>query len=88
MLILGKLLDSIDEKIQLTAASTLLDRGFGKAPLTVHGMTSQTITVLHLVAAREVTDEIMRAMGNMPVAGAEGVVDGEPPTDLTAAALE
>jgi hypothetical protein len=86
------------ERVQ--AAAILLDRGWGKPVQPVEGEGAQSIGLLHLVAAREVTEQIQRAMlenGGI----APPVIDGAPvsqlqplqrlddaPTDLFPPALE
>jgi hypothetical protein len=48
------------ERVQ--AAAILLDRGWGKAPLTVQDQDAEPFTVLHLVAAREVSAHLKQIL--------------------------
>jgi hypothetical protein len=83
-----------DHKVAVPAAIALWDRGFGKPNIRVETGGPQSITVLHLVAAREITDEIMRALNNGGDT-TQPTIDGEAangedaaPVDLTQPALE
>ena len=40
------------------AAQALLDRGFGKAPMVIEGAEQGTLTMLHLIAARQVAEQM------------------------------
>jgi len=65
--------------VQVAAIRELLDRGFGKPTLPVEE-DGQRVTLLHLVAAREVSAEIERALaagnGTAPL-----VIEGKPLQD-------
>jgi hypothetical protein len=50
-----------DERQYIAAATALLDRGFGKPKITVEGDGAQSITLLHLIAAKGV-GETLQAM--------------------------
>jgi hypothetical protein len=53
------LLNSDDERIRLAAVIALLDRGFGRPPQAiVTPDNTQSITFMHLVAARAFSDEL------------------------------
>ena len=66
------------ERVQ--AAAILLDRGWGKPVQPVQDEGQTSIGVLHLIAAREVSEEIERALaaGN---GTAPPVIDGEPASE-------
>ena len=80
-----------DPKVALPATIYLLNRGFGMPPAKIEGIAPQSISVLHLIAAKEVTDEIMRALeaanGTTPPPTIDAAPSHEPP-DLCAPALE
>jgi hypothetical protein len=80
-----------DPKVALPATIYLLNRGFGMPPAKIEGIGPQSISVLHLIAAREVTNEIMRALeaanGTTPPPTIDAAPSQEPP-DLCAPALE
>jgi hypothetical protein len=82
-----------DPKVCVPAAVALLNRGYGMPPAKIEGVNPQSITVLHLVAARAVTDEIMRALADngsaAPTIDAEAASgEAAQPIDLTQPALE
>jgi hypothetical protein len=62
--VLAEMLEDPDRKVRGFAAQALLDRGFGKPtqPLTSDGQPS--LSILHLVAAREVSERIQQAVIN------------------------
>jgi hypothetical protein len=78
-----------DPKVALPATVYLLNRGFGMPPAKIEGVNPQSITVMHLIAARAVTDELMRALADngsgAPTLDAES---SQEPPDLCAPALE
>ena len=78
-------------KVALPATIYLLNRGFGMPPAKIEGIAPQSISVLHLIAAKEVTDEIMRALeaanGTTPPPTIDAALSQEPP-DLCTPALE
>jgi hypothetical protein len=83
-----------DPKVALPAAVYLLNRGFGMPPAKIEGIGAQSLTVLHLIAAREVTDEIQRALEAANGTTPSPTIDGEAangkdaPPDLMQPALE
>jgi hypothetical protein len=80
-----------DDKIAVPAAIALWDRGYGKPNIRVETGGPQSITVLHLVAAREVSEEIQRALEAANGTTPPPTIDAEPsqePPDLCAPALE
>jgi hypothetical protein len=78
------------ERVQ--AAAILLDRGWGKAPLTVQDQDAEPFSVLHLVAAREVSahlGQILEARnGTAPPPVIESEAETNEPVDLLRPALE
>ena len=81
-----------DPKVALPATIYLLNRGFGMPPAKIEGVTPQNITVLHLIAARAVTDELMQSLyggnGTTTVDAEAANADDAPPVDLMKPALE
>jgi hypothetical protein len=61
-------------------------------PAKIEGVTPQNITVLHLIAARAVTDELMQSLyggnGATTIDGNAANGDDAPSVDLTQPALE
>jgi hypothetical protein len=53
------LLRSDDNRAVAWAIGTILDRAFGKAPIKLDGQDVLSIGILHLLAAREITDSVM-----------------------------
>lgn len=50
---------ALDEPGERTkAAGILLDRGYGKAPLVIEGADTGSLTMLHLIAARQVAEQM------------------------------
>jgi hypothetical protein len=79
------------ERVQ--AAAILLDRGWGKAPLTVQDEETERFSVLHLVAAREISAHLKQILeaknGTAPPPLLEAdEVGTEVPADLLRPALE
>jgi hypothetical protein len=78
-------------KEAVPAAVALLNRGWGLPTQPITGEGPQPITVMHLVAAREVSEEIQRALeaanGTTPPPTIDAAPSQEPP-DLCAPALE
>jgi hypothetical protein len=79
------------ERVQ--AAAILLDRGWGKAPLTVPDQDAEPFTVMHLVAAREISANLKQILeaknGTAPPPLLEADEAGtEVPVDLLRPALE
>jgi hypothetical protein len=84
---------------RLAAATALLDRGYGR-PSQEHAeaINSQSFTFLHLVAAQASGEQLRAALLQMRGGGAApvlehddedaGTIDGEPPDDIMAPALE
>jgi hypothetical protein len=58
-----------DPRYKLQAAVALLDRGYGKPHIEVHSQSEST--VLHLIAAQQVGDALIEAIGDRPM------IDGE-----------
>jgi len=82
------LLRSDDNRAVAFAIQTLLDRGFGKAIQPVDVGDGSPITLLHLIAARSIADQ-MQAM--LAAGKTNGSANGstEPPViDLSSPALE
>jgi hypothetical protein len=79
-----------DPKVALPATVYLLNRGFGLPPAKIESVTPQSITVLHLIAARAVTDELYQALAENgdAVPTIDGNADDGPPIDLMKPALE
>jgi hypothetical protein len=78
-----------DPKVCVPAAVAILNRGHGMPPAKIEGVTPQSITILHLVAARAVTDEIMRALAdNGSAAPTLDAESSQEPSDLYTPALE
>jgi hypothetical protein len=80
-----------DPKHYVHAAQVLLERGFGRPVQPIIGNRPQSITLMHLVAAREVSEEIQRALeaanGTTPPPTIDAAPSQEPP-DLCAPARE
>jgi hypothetical protein len=83
--------------MRLEAAKALLDRGFGRVKADLaEGMSSQSFTFLHLVAAQASGEQLRAALrqmrGGAPALEHDDVdgetIDGEPPDDIMAPALE
>jgi hypothetical protein len=77
------------ERVQ--AAAILLDRGWGKAPQTVQGQDAEPFTVLHLLAAREVSQHVRKILIEKGATGLpeiEGDAEPNQPIDLMRPALE
>ena len=82
-------LDDGDKRIAVAAARELLDRGHGKAPLQIETSGPQSITVLHLVAARDVSQQLAALLGTEIAPQIEGTAGPvERPADISAPALE
>jgi hypothetical protein len=80
-------------KERVSAAVAILNRAHGLPPTRIEGLTPQSITVLHLIAAKEIGDEIARAL--VANGDAAPTIDGEAangedvaPPDLYTPALE
>jgi hypothetical protein len=71
------MLEDPDRKVRGFAAQALLDRGFGKPTQPVEADGAQCVQLLHLVAAREVGEQIERAMAARNGAS-RPVIEGEP----------
>ena len=81
-----------DPKVCVPAAVAILNRGHGMPPAKIEGVTPQNITVLHLIAARAVTDELMQSLyggnGTTTIDAEAANGDDAPPVDLLKPALE
>jgi hypothetical protein len=82
-----------DPKTRVPAAVAILNRGHGLPLAKIEGITPQSITVLHLIAAKEIGDEIARALaanGDAAPMIDGNVANGEDvaPIDLMKPALE
>jgi hypothetical protein len=79
-----------DPKVCVPAAVAILNRGHGMPLAKIEGITPQSITVLHLIAAKEVGDEIARALAANGSTIDGNVANGEDvaPIDLSQPALE
>ena len=80
-----------DPKTRVPAAVALLNRGHGLPVQPITGEGPQSITIMHLVAAREVSEEIQRALEAANGATPPPTIDAAPshePPDLCAPALE
>jgi hypothetical protein len=60
--VLAEMLDDPNRKVRGFAAQVLLDRGFGRAPQTVQGQDAEPFTVMHLVAAREISANLKQIL--------------------------
>jgi hypothetical protein len=60
--VLAEMLDDPNRKVRGFAAQALLDRGFGRAPQTVQSEESEPFTVMHLVAAREISAHLKQIL--------------------------
>lgn len=83
--------NSEDERMRFAAASWLTDRGYGKAPLTISSESGQSLTILHLIAAKDVSDQLAalthdKAPQHPQIEGAAEPVST--PVDISAPALE
>jgi uncharacterized protein DUF5681 len=96
--VLGELLEDPDSKVRGFAANALLDRGHGKPTQTVEG-SSGSVTILHLIAAKEVSEKIQRLIGEKETpptlegsaadSGADSKLeDVDTPVDINQPALE
>ena len=76
-----------DPKTRVPAAVALLNRGYGMPTQPITGEGPQSLSVLHLVAAKEVTEEIQLAL-----AAANGTapptIEGEPSQNPEAASAD
>jgi hypothetical protein len=89
--VLAEMLDDPNRKVRGFAAQALLDRGFGRAPQTVQSEDSERFSVLHLVAAREVSahlKQILAARNGTTPPVIEGDAETNQPADLLRPALE
>lgn len=82
-----------DDMRSLQAAQWLMDRGYGKAPVVLEGADANTLTALHLIAARQIADQmqLLIASGTKPNGHANGngaTIDGDAVIDYTKPALE
>jgi|SRR5215831_18841259 len=88
--VLVECLQDPDKRISLAAARELLDRGHGRPVQPVAGEVNGqlNVTLLHLVAAREVSAQITALMGENREQ-APPVIEGDAsPVDLSSPALE
>jgi hypothetical protein len=76
------LLRSDDNRAVAWAIGTIFDRAFGKALIKLDGQDALTIGIMHLLAARQINDQIMGGNGI-------AVANAEPPPvlDLTNAEI-
>lgn len=51
-------MDGDDDARALGAIQMVLDRGWGKAPLVIEGADSGSLTMLHLIAARQIAEQM------------------------------
>ena len=78
-----------DPKVALPATVYLLNRGFGLPPAKIEGIGPQSITLLHLVAAREITEQLMQILAdNGSAAPTLDAESSQEPSDLYTPALE
>jgi hypothetical protein len=83
--VVAKLLTDRDKKVRLSAAQTLLDRGFGRPAQHVTTDGEQNVTLMHLVAARAISVELHHGLAPPPAI--EGTLQPQG-GDLTEPALE
>jgi hypothetical protein len=85
----AELLEDPDPRIRLAALVALLDRGFGRPAQTVNAQdNAQSITFMHLVAARASSDELNRSRLIEGDAVATTTDRETIPVDLSVPALE
>jgi hypothetical protein len=87
--VIADLLHDEDARIRLTAATTLLDRGFGRPVQAVADATNgQNITFLHLVAARAISEQINGTPRTIDAETTDVDTAQKPPPNLMEPALE
>jgi len=67
-------LSDADSRVAVTAAGMLLDRGWGKPKQELSSVSDGSLTVMHLVAARQAGEELQRAYEK---GGAAPTIEGE-----------
>jgi hypothetical protein len=77
-----------DPKTRVPAAVALLNRGYGMPVQPVTGEGPQSLSVLHLVAAREVSEEIQRALEAANGTRPPPTIEGEPSQNPEAASAD
>jgi hypothetical protein len=95
--VIAELLDDPDAKVRFIAAEALLNRGFGRPIQAIAAENGASLSMLHLIACREVGERMQQAVINgtaLPsadddTAAVERTPNAQPPSvDLSVPALE